>query len=195
MKNLALDVYGKKKEFSIPTEWSEISIKMWRSIININETSTLNEQRMMLISILIGIDMDIVEQLYTDDFRLLESEIEWLVRLDVNDDGKLEWVFGEIPTIKKEFIEINGEKYYYYSDFNKLTMGEEISLNILTEQTGGNILAGYNKLLCILLRKKDESGKLEKFKSSFMDRAELFDNIPIVDVHNLMVFFSTGKDI
>lgn len=194
MKQLIIEIDDKKKEFNIPTDWNEISIKTYRQLLTIDDSTSVIEQRMKIISILIGVDSEIVEQIYEEDFIILENAIEWLIKLEQKENG-LEWVIGEIPDIKKEFIEINDEKYYVYSDFNKLTMGEQISLNILLEQTQGNLLSSYNKLLCILLRKKKENGKLEAFKSSFMDRADMFDNINISDVHNLFVFFSIGENI
>jgi len=194
MKQLIIEIDDKKKEFSIPSDWSEISIKKYRELLTIDESNSVIEQRMKCVSILIGVDMEILEQIYAEDFKLLEEAISWIIKLEQKENG-LEWVIGEIPQKKVEYIELNNEKYYAYTDFNKLTMGEDISLKIIIEQTQGNILLAYNKLLCILLRKKTENGKLEKFKSDHMSRAEMFDDVSIEDVHNLFVFFSTGENI
>jgi hypothetical protein len=49
------------------------------------------------------------------------------------------------------------------------------------------------QLLCIFLRKKKENGKLEKYKTSFMGRQEIFKKIKIDEINHVFNFFLTGR--
>lgn len=181
MRSLVITVDDVKKQFEIPESWNEVPISSYRKMSVIPDDDSLLLKRMKIASILCNIDLDLVSMMYSEDFSLLESA--------------LEWVNGPITDDKSEFILVNGEEFYFYKDFNKLTMGEELSINIIMEKSSGNLLSCYNELLCILLRKKKANGKLESFKSEFMSRANDFDSIPIGKINSLMLFFSNGGEL
>ena len=51
------------------------------------------------------------------------------------------------------------------------------------------------QLLCIFLRKKKENGQLEKYKTSFMNRVEIFKKIKIDEINHIFNFFLTGRNL
>jgi hypothetical protein len=108
---------------------------------------------------------------------------------------KVKFTNEEIVSELKESILVEGEEYFIKKDFDKLNMGEIISIESLLKQSDGDLSKCMSKLLCVFLRKKKENGNLESFKNSFMEREELFDNVMITDVNNLFVFFSNGRTL
>src|SRR5690606_2752505 len=76
-------------------------------------------------------------------------------------------------------------------DFDSLNMGEMISINLVMDENKGDITKALPRMMCILLRKK-VNGELESFRNSFMDRAEMFKDVIITDISNLLAFFLDG---
>jgi hypothetical protein len=108
---------------------------------------------------------------------------------------KIIFIFSEIPKEEIEFIEINDEKYYLYSDYEKLTTGEIISLDTILESNKNNVNKCLSDILCIFLRKKKENGKLEKFTTTLFERKDMFSKLPINKVYHLIIFFLTTRNI
>ena len=100
----------------------------------------------------------------------------------------------ETPLEEKEYLLVEGDKYYLKKDFSQLTLGEQASIEIILKKYDGKLENAISELLCIFLRKKRDNGKLEKFKNSFMGRSEMFNDVMIADVHNIFIFFLTGRN-
>lgn len=171
-----------EKEIKIPENWNDVSVGMWEKIAGINRDNPNHIQ--------IGIDTIVaVTDLTEEDVCLLSPE-QYADLLN-----NLEFLQEEIKGEGVEYIEINGEKYYIKEDFDKLNVGEIMSLEIIQKKYEGNIEKGMSEMLCIFLRKK-ENGEIETFKNSFMERAELFRNeVSINQIYKLFLFFSNGSSL
>jgi hypothetical protein len=90
---------------------------------------------------------------------------------------------------------VDGEEYFLYTEFNKYTAGEIISIETILQSVNKEIYKVMPELLCIFLRKKKENGKLEKYKTSFMERRDKFKDIKIDEINHLFTFFQIGRDL
>lgn len=180
--NLEIEIDGDVKTFNVPENWSEVTVGKTTEIATISKDTMNNLELMVrILSILSNMDEEIIYMMEQDDFLNIIETLKF-----TNEEIK-----GEL----KEFITIDGEDYYLKKDFNKLTLGEIISIETIVKQYDNNIQLALPKLLCIFLRKKKENGKLESFKNSHMEREELFKNAIITDVNDIFVFFFDGKNL
>ena len=127
-----------------------------------------------------GIDREIIEQIDFDDFKQLIKALEFF--------------YKPVEDLKKESIIVDGEEYFLYSEFNKYTAGEIISIETILQSVNGDVKKVMPKLLCIFLRKKKENGNLEKYNTKFMSREEKFKKIKISEINHIFNFFLTGRD-
>ena len=170
------------KDYQFPSDWSEVTIEQFSNIYSID---TNIHQGMFysfeLIHQLSGIDREIIEQIDFDDYKALVKS--------------LDFVYQPIEELNKESIIVDGEEYFLYSEFNKYTAGEVISIETILQSANGDVKKVMSKLLCIFLRKKKENGNLEKYNTSFMSREGKFKNIKISDINHIFSFFLTGRDL
>jgi len=180
MVKLNFEIDDEIKTYDIPENWNEVSVEQFMAIMALNdvkEDKNEIELSMGIISILTGLELEMVYMIPVDNFNQIQNV--------------LKFTYEEVKADLKESVMVDGEEYFIKNDFNNLTMGEVISLEtILGEHT--NPYKSFDRLLCIFLRKKTDKGNLETFKSTFMARAEAFKKITIADVYSLMVFFSDG---
>lgn len=179
MIKLNLEVDEEIKTFDIPTNWSEVSVKMFMEIVKL-DNSLINdlEKVMKLLGILTGMSNDEVEMLPVNEFKKIQEQLDF-IKVDVE-------------RLNKESVMVDGVEYFVKNNFNELTMGESITIETLLKDVD-NPMSILDKMLCIFLRKKKDDGKLETFKTTFLtDRVEMFRSLPISDVYNILVFFSSG---
>lgn len=179
MEKIIITIDKKKKEYSIPTDWSEVTVKQYRDLnsLHITDELTILQKRVLLVSVFIGLDKEFIyEHFSIQDLEFIES--------------KLDFLGTEMVMENVKYIDIEDERFYLFEDLNNLKTGEIITLETLIKDSNGNLLSVYNKLLCIFLRKGTEDGEMESFKLEHLKRAEMFDKLPIAKVNSLMVFFS-----
>lgn len=179
MIKLHINIDGAENYFEVPSSWSEVTVKMFDKIHNI-ERDGLSDLNLSIktIAAITGVDEEIVGQLDFDSFGQLADA--------------LSFISEDIQTTEVEHIEVGDVKYYLKKDFDKLNVGEVASLELIMEKHKSNIVSAMPEMLCILLRQKKENGELESFKNEFMLRREIFEEVSIVDVNDLFVFFSDG---
>lgn len=177
MKKVKCEIHGVKKNVNVPESWDEVTVGQYGDILNIDVALPNINQRMIIVSVLLSLPFSDVAGMFSTDFEEIEKLMEWFKQ--------------PMPSTKVQDIDIKGEKYYLYTDFEKLTMGEQISIDLLTKKSGGNMLTVYPELLCLFLRKKLK-GKFEAFHTDNLSRADLFKTVPITQVNSLMLFFSNG---
>lgn len=182
MHAITVTIDKKKKEYSFPTDWSEVTVKNYRDLnsLNITEKHTDLQKRVMMVSVFLGLDVEFIYE----NFGI--SDLEYI-------ESKLDFLGTEMEMENVKYIDIEDERFYLYEDLKGLKTGEMITIETLIKEANGNLLSVYNKLLCIFLRKADDDGDLEPFKVSHLKRASMFDNIPIAKVNSLMVFFSNTE--
>lgn len=183
MVNVNIILDGEEMNFSIPNSWDEVTIKQASLIEEIDREEVNTELKLYIewLKILSGMSKDIILQMTPVQFNEIKEQLLFL---------------SEVPTGKTvESVVIDGEEYFLLTEYDKLTMGEIISLDTLLEPYDGQITTGnMNELLCVLLRRKKENGKLESFKADFMSRAKKFEEVKITDVKNLFLFFYNGEN-
>jgi hypothetical protein len=179
MITIELNIDGEDKVFTIADKWEEVTVKQSSELFSLNRDRNQLELVVTIVSILSGMDEDVIYMMSQEQFGELVEVIKF-----TNEEVKCDL---------KDFITIDGEDYYLKKDFEKLNLGEIISIETLLQQNGGDLTKSMSKLLCIFLRKKKENGELESFRNEFMEREVIFDNTIITDVNDLFLFFLDGK--
>ena len=181
MVKIILNVDGEDREFNIPEKWEEVKVGQASKLFNLDrEGKNTLELTISVVSILSDMDEELIYMMSQEQFMELVEVIKF-----TNEEVK-----GEL----KDFVTIDGDDYYLKKDFEKLTMGEIISIDTLINQSNGNLPNVMSKMLCILLRKKNTEGELETFRNSFMDREAMFNELYITDVNDVFLFFFGGND-
>lgn len=180
MKTLELEIDGTTNNYNLPTEWDDITVRQLQKVAKIQaeDNPNLIETSAKVIATLLDIDLETVYMLSPQAFNQLTAEVEFL-----NTD---------ITTTSVDSIMVGDDEYFLKKDYNKLTMGEVISIQAIIDKSQSNIIEAMPELLCIFLRKKNNNGELESFKNSFMERTEIFMDIPITQVYNILINFSNG---
>jgi hypothetical protein len=129
------------KEFSLPEGWHEVSVELFSKITEhsgfLSEYKSQTLFALEMLALLIGTEKETIMKLNKESFSKLAELCSWM-NSDVKEGDKTEWV-------------IDGEVWIALTDFNKLTMGEAISLElILSESKPHDILTN---LLPLLVRK------------------------------------------
>lgn len=177
--NIELEEEIKKYEF--PESWDDVTVDKFIKVYQLrsDESNTEIESSCKLLSAISGIDMDTLFAMDIEDFKNLVSN--------------LKFISTEIQKSDVEYIEVEGEQYYLYSDFNKLTTGEVITIETLLDSASGNFYNIMPELLCLFLRKKKDD-KYEKFTTDMLKRKEMFKQIPITQIYHIFSFFLTGRN-
>lgn len=179
MTKLNLELDGEVMVFEIPSSWEEVNVQQFADIFKLDKLSmTEIEMSVAVVKIFTGIDEDTLYMMSPENFAEVARTIEF-----TSDD---------VVGTKKESIMVGEDEYFIKKDFDKLTMGEMISLELLIEKSDNKVIKYFPEMLCIFLRQKKDNGHLESFKKSFMDRADSFKGISIADVNDLFLFFSDG---
>lgn len=179
MIKLELEIDEEVLNFELPQSWDEVTVKQFMDIISINRDGIkMYELVSKTINAFTGINEEHLEMMDFKDFKVISDILEF-TKVDV------------VP-VTVEYVELDDIKYYLKSDFNKLTMGEVISIETIMTKSDNNLFKVIDELLCIFLRKKKENGKLETFKVEMMDRNEMFKNLKITEVLNIFNFFLDG---
>jgi hypothetical protein len=181
MIQINVEIDEQLKQYEFPTSWSDITMEQFSSLYTIDKE--LHQGLFYTLEVihkLTGIDREIIEQIDYDDYtKLIKC---------------LSFVYETIEENKKESIVVDGEEYFLYTEFNKYSAGEVISIETIIQSVDGDIKQVMTKLLCVFLRKKKDNGKLESYKSHFMSREESFKKIKISEVNHIFNFFLTGRD-
>jgi hypothetical protein len=179
MVKLNLEIDEEVREFNIPENWDEVTIKQFINLFSF-ERQGMTELNIATrtINVFTGIDEDLLLMMNYNDFQQII--------------GVLQFTNKDMEPQVVDYVELDGEKYYLRKDFDKFTMGEIISIETILSSSENNILKVMDKLLCIFLRKKKENGKFEPFKGEMMDRVELFRTAPVSKIHHIFNFFLDG---
>ena len=182
MIELKLEIDDEIKSYEIPESWDDVTVEQFAKLWTIQGKTfqTKIEMAVHTISLILGIDEEVIYMMDVSDFNKIADAINFVEKsMESKELG--------------ESIILEGEEYFIKKDFEKLNMGEVISINIILEKAQGNIAAHMSEMLCVFLRKK-KGDKLEGFKNEFMDRKKIFDKVKITEVNNLFSFFLTGKN-
>lgn len=178
MITVNIELEEERKSYDFPTSWDEVSVEKFMKIYTSSDTKYEGIMgSVKVLSAISGIDEEILMMMDINDFKNLADQLAF-----VNQD---------VPKHEVEYLELDGDKYYLYSDFNKFTTGEIITIELLLEQGGGNVFPVMLELLCVFLRRKKEDGTFEKYNTNFMSRKDLFKDVPISKIFHIFAFFLT----
>jgi hypothetical protein len=168
--------------YQFPENWDEVTVEKFCNVYRTNyENYTEFESSIILLSALSGIEREVIEMMDVDDFKML---------LD-----KLKFIKEEVVKTDVESIKIGEDEYYLHSDFNKFTTGEIITIEMILKSVDNNLFGVMSELLCVFLRKKNSSGKMEKFKTSMLERKQMFNQVSVSQVYHIFNFFLAGSDL
>jgi hypothetical protein len=181
---LELTIDGKTIELA--ENWDEISFQQYVDIIGFNKEE--ENEMLKAVKIIAAISNNPSEceqlllQITKEDFEGLAKEFEWTNKTidDVKNDT--------------EFVEIDGKRYKIKKDYNKLTIGETVSVETLLANNKN--LDPLEIAFGVLLREVDENGVEKKFNEDdflyIIDK--LKTKVMLMDVYNVISFFlSTEK--
>lgn len=169
-----------KKELEIPQSWDEVTVEKFQLLQNIEIDREGQVNYMVeVISILSGADRSYIEGVNLENLNVLTAEMEFLQT--------------PLTTERVEIITIDGEKYKWKGDFNKLTVGEMVTIEQIIDLEDLNYSLAFDVICAVLLRRVKEDGSLEEFDGDeFVKNREKFSKLPITDVNGMIVFFSLG---
>ena len=174
-------------EYELAREWSEISFAQYIEVVNINKDKWNDLEKAVKIIAHISNKPAECEQsilkLSKEDFEELASYFVWTNH--PIDEFKSE----------KDFLEIDGKKYKIKKDYNKLSLGEMISVETLIENNKN--LDAFEVAFGVLLREVDEDGKEKEFNEDvFIDVIQnLKTKVMLLDIYNHISFFLSGVQI
>lgn len=182
MVKLELEIDDIMTEYFIPESWDEVTVRQFCDLFSTSDEGLNEIQNVVrIVSVFTNIKVDELMMMSPDDFQTISKVITFITK--------------ELEGGNVESIMIDDEEYFLKSDFEKLTMGEILSIDTLLQQNENNLLKVMDKLLCIFLRKKNSKGNLESFRNEFMLRSEKFSTISITKVHNILSYFSDGGNL
>jgi hypothetical protein len=182
-----------EREYKIPENWLEVTLKTYVAIANLEETRSqyiLGELYLLkMIEAICG-----VESGELDDLEL--SQVE-----DIS--NTIAFIKDEYKWENNKTLLIEDKTYVFPQNLNKLTMGEYISLKTFQENAKSQADA-IPYILAIILRpgvevKNEETGevswKAEKFTIENLEwRKDIFMDQPVVKLLGPVSFFLTGKE-
>jgi len=181
MIEVNIDLEGINKTYNLPSSWDEVTVEQFIKLYNYKSTSNELLSAVNLVSSISDIDPSILLQMDIDDFKILANQVKFLST--------------EVNRKDVDYLDLNGDKYYLYSDFNKLTTGEVITIETILDSANYDVHKVMADLLCLFLRKKDENGKYEKFSTDMLNRKDMFLKLPISEIYHVFGFFLDGRNI
>jgi len=165
----------------VPESWEDVSIKQYVDLAKIPKGLPPLDYVLEILHIFRGVPKEL---LYQTDEESLNRMAEPLTFLQNN---------PSVETVATEF-NIKGTKYYYNRQFDKLSVGEMISLEMLVEKDKLTDTSSIPYLLAIILREKGQDEELQVFNAdNIYDRITLFEqHISIGEAMGLVFFFKNG---
>lgn len=173
------------KEFVFAETWSEIYFNQYIDMIKILKEENENDLEKS-VKIIAHISdkpeecMDYLMRLSQEDFEMLAKEFEWTNK--------------QIDTVaeEKEFIEIDGKKYKIKKNYNKLSLGEMVSIETLIGMNKN--LDPFEVAFGVLLRELNDDGTEKPFNpDEFVSIInKLQKKVLLMDVYNYITFFLRG---
>jgi len=182
MISIDIEINGENKLYEFPTSWDEINISTYKKLHQLDKPESENDLLYLfeIINVLSNIDKEILYQMDINQFQELSKQ--------------LSFIYDEVKNNQVDYVEVDGEKYYLYTDFNKYNAGEIISIDTILKRNNYDYISCMSELCCIFLRKKIDD-KIEPFNTELLGRKNTFDNLKVSDVNNVFSFFLFGGDL
>ena len=177
MKKFEIKFKGETKTYEVPSNWSEIKVRKFVEVYKLQNTFKEGDSHLAnlisILTILLGIDREVLMAMDANAFGLLKDTISFLY--DSSDLAKV---------TTTEQIVVNGKTLYVNTKFDKLTVEDMINIEGITKNNE-DLVDAMIPLLTYLIKEKNHNGELV---TSSIDMGEL----RIIDVYSLILVFSNG---
>ena len=178
------------KTFNLKNSWEDL---MFNDYILFQKLERENR--------LLGIDENYIIKVLLiltdcDENNILNIELDVLNEIMTD----VKFINLEIPKVEVKFIDIDGEKWAFKKDLNKLTMGEYISIKTFQENVKDDLEATALVLSCLFRKVKEEKENGELVLDSFKpdDSSRISDllksKVKLVDLYHYLHFFFDGTN-
>tara|TARA_B100001564_G_C20629939_1_gene666620 strand:+ start:341 stop:937 length:597 start_codon:yes stop_codon:yes gene_type:complete len=162
-------------EISIPTDWSEVSIKKYIKYTSaIQDVTDEDEISRITISVMCDISFDILNHIKLKDLKVIQKNLQKLISKPVNKQ-----------IINK--INIDGKMFGFHPKINDLTMGEYVDIETFAKD---NDLAS---MMCVLYRPitKEQGNRydIEPYHVDHINNKKHFEKLSINIANAIVVFF------
>jgi hypothetical protein len=173
---------GKVKEFKLINSWADVTLESYIKLIEF-EKGTKTENATETIAELTNIPKTLIKELALSDVVGIMSKIS---QMQADSDTKL-----------KRLIEINGVKYGFHPDLDKITLGEYADIEQFIKN---GIYTNLPELMAVLYRpikeKKNDIYIIDSYDGDITMRTEEMKKMSTVQVQSALVFFYTfGKEL
>ena len=155
-------------KINVPTGWEDVTVLEFQQMALLDETSTPQVRLRDIISILCGIDSNILDMA---SVREIEQQLVFLNE--------------EMPKARLSEFKHDNVNYKWIKSLNEITLGEMISIEQTIEQEELNFYQSFDLVMAVLLQKEDTV-----FKAENINRLrDEYGSMPIVKVHAMILFF------
>lgn len=186
---IKLEVDG--QEFSIASSYEELTLGQYIDIIKQGEAKEQlggNEADIRTIALLSNSPKELEKILWDfsiEDFKELVQHFEW-----VGNTAILEEFKAKTP---KASIDVDGKQYTIQSNFNKITLGEQVSYETMVAKSQSDFHP-LEIAFGILLRPIGEDNKPVKFSEEvFLEVIKNKYKVNMMDVYGTIAFFLHGE--
>jgi hypothetical protein len=167
--------------YALPENWDEISLDLLIKLKAVDFSDSMDSNILYmatLISAMMGCNKKDILALDADSFKILVEKTLWVKEFNIK------------PTISFDF-EFEGIKYGLMKDFDKISVGEQASIEMFMMKGADE---NVDKILAILIREVDENGNITPFDADTIDkRANVFrTHMKVSDVQGITAFFLDG---
>lgn len=177
------------KEFKLCDEWKDVTFGQYIDVLTIQQNDFEDlEKSIKIISALSDKPSQFEQELYQmdlDDLKELSDKMNWINSGFKDECDKVQPV---------QYFEIDGKKYTIKKQYNKLTLGEMVSIETVLKSATHN---PQEVALAVLIREVDGDGNQKKFSDDFFYYVlnELKYKINLIEVYNYITFFLSGEKI
>jgi hypothetical protein len=166
---------GKQKTYNLIDSWSDVTLKKWIELIDI-ETGSKTKEAEETIAAFSDIPKMLVKELQLKDVAVI---MEKIAELQTKQSG-----------ILKKVIEIDGIEYAMHPDLNSLTLGEYADIEIFIKN---GLEKNMAELMAVLFRPITERNgdvyTIEAYDGEITLRAEEMKKMAAEQVQSCLVFF------
>jgi len=182
-----------KDKFNIPSNWMDINLKTFLRMreheAKANKEDEI-EYTLEYLSIVTNIDIEILNELIPVKYNEILHELMNLTSSDVT-------------TLEDVSLEIDGQKYHLDREFNKMSLGQFIDLDMIMKT--GDVWDNAHKITASFIRKTKHT-KIDKMLKrkpqikaysydDLLEDSEVFlEKMPMPYLYTCVAFFFTNRD-
>lgn len=185
-----IEISIENKSIQMYTDWSEITFGTYIDIININKDKFSDMEKG--VRILAALSLNNKEEALEMLFKLTPQQFEELSEYFTWLKEDFQTYIDNYKFEEKESFEIDGQNYVIKKDFDKLNMGEMVSLEVYLQNFKN--LDPFEIAFGLLFRKVGPDGSFKEFDEvDFLETIHaLKDKVKLVDVFKYISFFLGG---